>query len=155
MLSDEMTTGSVTTSETDKRVYASRSHVWNVQQRRFREAFPEVSTTFCVVMAMSPPDIASKVYYDMTDNLAIDWRWKFPIYPCRLCRPLYLIGLIDYSTARHRADPCRTWGRKNVAYQTQRHQNLLTRLHPRRASLQLSRSRQDWGPKLRWPCPRP
>jgi hypothetical protein len=44
MLSDEMTTGSVTTSDTDKRVYASRSHGWNLQQRRFREAFPEVST---------------------------------------------------------------------------------------------------------------
>ena len=44
MLSDEMTTGSVTTSDTDKRVYASRSHSWNLQQRRFREAFPEVST---------------------------------------------------------------------------------------------------------------
>jgi len=44
MLSDEMTTGSVTTSDTDKRVYASRSHAWNVQQRRFREAFPEYCT---------------------------------------------------------------------------------------------------------------
>jgi len=43
MLSDEMTTGSVTTSDTDKRVYASRTHAWNLQQRRFREAFPEVS----------------------------------------------------------------------------------------------------------------
>ncbi|KAF8269681.1 UBC-like protein [Lactarius quietus] len=47
MLSDEMTTGSVTTSDTDKRVYASRSHAWNLQQRRFKEAFPEVST--CVL----------------------------------------------------------------------------------------------------------
>ncbi|KAH9967434.1 ubiquitin-conjugating enzyme E2 6 [Russula dissimulans] len=44
MLSDEMTTGSVTTSDTDKRVYASRSHTWNLQHRRFREAFPEYCT---------------------------------------------------------------------------------------------------------------
>jgi len=44
MLSDEMTTGSVTTSDADKRVYASRSHAWNLQQRRFREAFPEYCT---------------------------------------------------------------------------------------------------------------
>jgi len=44
MLSDEMTTGSVTTSDTDKRAYASRSHAWNLQQRRFREAFPEYCT---------------------------------------------------------------------------------------------------------------
>jgi len=44
MLSDEMTTGSVTTSDADKRVYASRSHAWNLQQRRFRDAFPEHCT---------------------------------------------------------------------------------------------------------------
>ncbi len=54
MLSDEMTTGSVTTSDADKRVYASRSHAWNLQQRRFREAFPEVSTHVPgVIKAMS------------------------------------------------------------------------------------------------------
>ncbi|KAI0306030.1 ubiquitin-conjugating enzyme/RWD-like protein [Multifurca ochricompacta] len=35
MLSDEMTTA---------RVYASRSHAWNLQQRRFREAFSEYCT---------------------------------------------------------------------------------------------------------------
>lgn len=43
MLSDEMTTGSVTTSDSDKRAYASRSHAWNLEQRRFKEAFPDVS----------------------------------------------------------------------------------------------------------------
>ena len=49
MLSDEMTTGSVTTLDADKRVYAGRSHAWNLQQKRFREAFPEVSThVLCV-----------------------------------------------------------------------------------------------------------
>jgi len=46
MLSDEMTTGSVATSDTDKRVYASRSHSWNLQHRRFKEAFPEYCTPF-------------------------------------------------------------------------------------------------------------
>lgn len=54
MLSDEMTTGSVTTSDADKRVYASRSHAWNLQQRRFREAFPEVSMHVPHVKAMPP-----------------------------------------------------------------------------------------------------
>jgi len=44
MLSDEMTTGSITTSDADKTVYASRSHAWNLQQRRFRDAFPEYCT---------------------------------------------------------------------------------------------------------------
>ena len=43
MLSDEMTTGSVTTSDNDKRAYAARSHAWNIEQRRFKEAFPDVS----------------------------------------------------------------------------------------------------------------
>ncbi|RDX50819.1 UBC-like protein [Lentinus brumalis] len=43
MLSDEMTTGSVTTTDAEKRVYAARSHSWNIQQKRFKEAFPEVS----------------------------------------------------------------------------------------------------------------
>lgn len=64
MLSDEMTTGSVTTLDADKRVYASRSHAWNLQQRRFREAFPEVSTHVLYVSKLYPPDIAPNVYHD-------------------------------------------------------------------------------------------
>lgn len=43
MLSDEMTTGSVTSSDAHKRVFAQRSHAWNILQPRFREAFPDVS----------------------------------------------------------------------------------------------------------------
>ena len=43
MLSDEMTTGSVTTSDAEKRSYAARSHAWNLEQRRYKEAFPDVS----------------------------------------------------------------------------------------------------------------
>ena len=48
MLSDEMTTGSVTSTDAEKRSYASRSHAWNIQQKRFREAFPEVSFLSCL-----------------------------------------------------------------------------------------------------------
>jgi len=44
MLSDEMTTGSVTTTEAEKRLLASRSHAWNLAQKRFRDAFPEYCT---------------------------------------------------------------------------------------------------------------
>ncbi|KAG7443337.1 UBC-like protein [Guyanagaster necrorhizus] len=44
MLSDEMTTGSVTSSDTHKRSYALRSHGWNLAQARFKEAFPEYCT---------------------------------------------------------------------------------------------------------------
>ncbi|KAJ7691966.1 ubiquitin-conjugating enzyme/RWD-like protein [Mycena rosella] len=41
MLSDEMTTGSVTSSDAHKRAFAARSHAWNIVQPRFKEAFPE------------------------------------------------------------------------------------------------------------------
>ncbi|GJE93273.1 ubiquitin-conjugating enzyme E2-like protein [Phanerochaete sordida] len=44
MLADEMTTGSVTTSDAEKRAYAARSHSWNLEQRRFRDAFPDYCT---------------------------------------------------------------------------------------------------------------
>lgn len=52
MLSDEMTTGSVTTTVADKKAYARLSHAWNIQQKRFKEAFPEVrccSYSLCFV----------------------------------------------------------------------------------------------------------
>jgi len=42
MLSDEMTTGSLNSSDDVKRAYAARSHEWNVTQSRFKEVFPEV-----------------------------------------------------------------------------------------------------------------
>ncbi|KAH7908626.1 UBC-like protein [Hygrophoropsis aurantiaca] len=41
MLSDEMTTGSVTSSDGHKLAFAARSHLWNVAQTRFKEAFPD------------------------------------------------------------------------------------------------------------------
>jgi len=41
MLSDEITTGSVNTTDADKRAWARKSHSWNLQQRKFKEAFPE------------------------------------------------------------------------------------------------------------------
>ncbi|KAF7983658.1 hypothetical protein HWV62_19543 [Athelia sp. TMB] len=44
MLSDEMTTGSVTSSDGHKRAFAQRSHAWNITQPRFKEAFPEHCT---------------------------------------------------------------------------------------------------------------
>lgn len=42
MMSDEITTGSVNTTDADKRVWARKSHPWNLEQRKFKEAFPEV-----------------------------------------------------------------------------------------------------------------
>ena len=41
MLSDEMTTGSMNSSDSHKRVFATRSHDWNIGQNKFRDAFPE------------------------------------------------------------------------------------------------------------------
>ncbi|EIW78781.1 UBC-like protein [Coniophora puteana RWD-64-598 SS2] len=41
MLSDEMTTGSVTSPDSHKRSLAARSHAWNLGQPRYRDAFPE------------------------------------------------------------------------------------------------------------------
>jgi ubiquitin-conjugating enzyme E2 J2 len=44
MLSDEMTTGSVTSSDSHKQVFAQRSHSWNLLQNRFKDAFPDYCT---------------------------------------------------------------------------------------------------------------
>ncbi|KIJ65234.1 hypothetical protein HYDPIDRAFT_89300 [Hydnomerulius pinastri MD-312] len=44
MLSDEMTTGSVTSSDNHKRAFAAKSHSFNLGQARFKEAFPDYCT---------------------------------------------------------------------------------------------------------------
>jgi ubiquitin-conjugating enzyme E2 J2 len=44
MLSDEMTTGSMHLTFRERQVLAERSHAWNINQARFRQAFPEVSS---------------------------------------------------------------------------------------------------------------
>ncbi|KAI6101287.1 UBC-like protein [Pisolithus croceorrhizus] len=44
MLSDEMTTGSVTSSDSHKRALAVKSHSFNLAQARFREAFADYCT---------------------------------------------------------------------------------------------------------------
>ncbi|KAL1944992.1 hypothetical protein VTO73DRAFT_2612 [Trametes versicolor] len=56
MLADEMTTGSVTTTDAEKRVYAARSHSWNLQQKRFKDAFPE----YCTPTLRDVPNMAQK-----------------------------------------------------------------------------------------------
>jgi ubiquitin-conjugating enzyme E2 J2 len=44
MLSDEMTTGSVTSKDSDKRIFAAQSHAWNLRQKKFKDVFPEFCT---------------------------------------------------------------------------------------------------------------
>lgn len=56
MLSDEMTTGSVTSSDAHKKVFAARSHSWNLTQSRFREAFPE----YCTPELKDPPNMGQR-----------------------------------------------------------------------------------------------
>jgi len=43
MLSDEITTGSVTTTDLDKKVFARKSHEFNRAHKKFRDMFPEYS----------------------------------------------------------------------------------------------------------------
>ncbi|KAF9461515.1 UBC-like protein [Collybia nuda] len=56
MLSDEMTTGSVTSSDAHKRAFASRSHGWNVLQPRFKEAFPD----YCTLTVRDLPNMGQR-----------------------------------------------------------------------------------------------
>jgi ubiquitin-conjugating enzyme E2 J2 len=42
MLSEEITAGGMQASDYDRRLYAKRSHAWNIEQKVFRTAFPEV-----------------------------------------------------------------------------------------------------------------
>jgi ubiquitin-conjugating enzyme E2 J2 len=44
MASDETTTGSVKTTDTEKRIIASRSHAWNLNNPKFREVWPDLCT---------------------------------------------------------------------------------------------------------------
>jgi len=56
MLSDEMTTGSITSSELHKRAFAARSHSWNITQPRFKEAFPD----HCLPALQDLPNMGEK-----------------------------------------------------------------------------------------------
>ncbi|KAF8815167.1 UBC-like protein [Phlegmacium glaucopus] len=56
MLSDEMTTGSVNSSESHKRAFAARSHSWNIAQMRFKDAFPE----HCLPVLQDLPNMGEK-----------------------------------------------------------------------------------------------
>ncbi|KIY70213.1 UBC-like protein [Cylindrobasidium torrendii FP15055 ss-10] len=56
MLSDEMTTGSVTSTDAHKMAYAARSHAWNIGQNRFRDAFPE----YCGTTMKDPPNMGER-----------------------------------------------------------------------------------------------
>lgn len=44
MLSDEITTGSVRTTESEKKILAKKSHEWNCKNVKFKTIFPEYAT---------------------------------------------------------------------------------------------------------------
>ncbi|KAJ3728184.1 UBC-like protein [Lentinula guzmanii] len=46
MLSDEMTTGSINSTSAQKRQFASKSHAWNLNQAKFKEAFSDYCTLY-------------------------------------------------------------------------------------------------------------
>ncbi|KAJ4470219.1 UBC-like protein [Lentinula aciculospora] len=56
MLSDEMTTGSVNSSPAQKRQFATKSHAWNLDQARFKEAFPD----YCTPHAKDVPNMGEQ-----------------------------------------------------------------------------------------------
>lgn len=49
MVSEEMTTGSVRSSDADRKLFAKRSHAFNVSHARFRTIFPEYSDPHRVI----------------------------------------------------------------------------------------------------------
>jgi len=56
MLSDEMTTGSMTSSDADKRAFAATSHSWNLKHKGFTEMFPD----FCTESLKDLPNMGEK-----------------------------------------------------------------------------------------------
>ncbi|GAA5803600.1 ubiquitin-conjugating enzyme E2 6 [Helicostylum pulchrum] len=52
MVGDEATTGSIKTGNNEKKMYAARSHLWNIRNQKFREVFPELCT---VKLSQIPP----------------------------------------------------------------------------------------------------
>ncbi|KAH9839990.1 UBC-like protein [Rhodofomes roseus] len=65
MLSDEMTTGSVTSTDSDKRAYAVRSHAWNIKQKRFQEAFSD----YCTLAMRDLPNMGEKERGSASTNI--------------------------------------------------------------------------------------
>lgn len=47
MSADEMTTGSVKATESDRKIFSQRSHEWNIKQKKFQTLFPEYSSSAC------------------------------------------------------------------------------------------------------------
>ena len=82
MLSDEMTTGSVTTTTADKKAYARLSHAWNCQQKRFKEAFPEVRPQIL---------LSSFVFPRFPDNVRRTDNHMAPLLLLRDCTDLFSV----------------------------------------------------------------
>jgi ubiquitin-conjugating enzyme E2 J2 len=44
MVSDEMTTGGMRSSDADKRQFAADSHAWNLKNAKYKTIFPDYAT---------------------------------------------------------------------------------------------------------------
>lgn len=56
MLSDEMTTGGLSSNDNERRALAGKSHAWNVSQKRFKDAFPD----HCTLSMKNLPNMGEK-----------------------------------------------------------------------------------------------
>ncbi|CAG8434894.1 8770_t:CDS:2 [Funneliformis mosseae] len=55
MVFNEATTGSIKTTDADKRIYATRSHQFNLNNPKFKEIFPELCVSECVPVEVLYP----------------------------------------------------------------------------------------------------
>jgi len=55
MTSNEATTGSIKTTDDDKKIYAARSHQFNLNDPKFKEIFPELCVPECVPVEILYP----------------------------------------------------------------------------------------------------
>ncbi|CAG8603346.1 22903_t:CDS:10, partial [Rhizophagus irregularis] len=73
MTSNEATTGSIKTTDADKRIYASRSHQFNLNDSKFKEIFPELCVPECVpVEVLYPINKSSSSSSDDTTTVCND-----------------------------------------------------------------------------------
>uniref|UniRef100_A0A1D1ZKR1 E2 ubiquitin-conjugating enzyme n=1 Tax=Anthurium amnicola TaxID=1678845 RepID=A0A1D1ZKR1_9ARAE len=79
MTSNEATTGSIKTTDADKRIYASRSHQFNLNDSKFKEIFPELCVPECVpVEVLYPINNPSSSSSDDTGNESLQTDKQVP-----------------------------------------------------------------------------
>jgi len=74
MVANESTTGSIKTTDADKRIYAARSHAFNLNNAKFRDVFPELckpeATPVEILYPIDPATSPSKAAAPAQDTAA-------------------------------------------------------------------------------------